>query len=428
MRYRIRAAIVGATAALLGGVAGAQTVAITGGRVYTMTGAPLDNATVVIRNGRIAEVGASISVPADARRVDASGKWVTPGFINSATQLGLVEVGLEQPTRDVSARGRDAIAAAFTVWEGFNPASVRLARAREEGITTVLLAPSGGLVSGQAAVVDLTDGSLLDMLVRAPVAMVAQIADKGSTDLAARAELALKLKELLDDARAYSRRKSDFERAQTRNFVAGRLDLEAMIPVIEGRLPLVLAADRASDLESALKLASDYRIKLVIAGGAEAWLVADKLAAAHVPVLTGAMNNIPASFSTLGSRQETAALLRRAGVDVILIGDSGTGDAETFNVRNLKQEAGNAVAYGMSWDDALRAVTIGPARLLGISDRYGSLEPGKVANVVVWSGDPFEFSTRVEHVFVRGAEITTPSRQDMLEQRYKTLPPDYKKP
>ena len=428
MRYRIRAAIVGATAALLGGVAGAQTVAITGGRVYTMTGAPLDNATVVIRNGRIAEVGASISVPADARRVDASGKWVTPGFINSATQLGLVEVGLEQPTRDVSARGRDAIAAAFTVWEGFNPASVLLAPAREEGITTVLLAPSGGLVSGQAAVVDLTDGSLSDMLVRAPVAMVAQIADKGSTDLAARAELALKLKELLDDARAYSRRKSDFERAQTRNFVAGRLDLEAMIPVIEGRLPLVLAADRASDLESALKLASDYRIKLVIAGGAEAWLVADKLAAAHVPVLTGAMNNIPASFSTLGSRQETAALLRRAGVDVILIGDSGTGDAETFNVRNLKQEAGNAVAYGMSWDDALRAVTIGPARLLGISDRYGSLEPGKVANVVVWSGDPFEFSTRVEHVFVRGAEITTPSRQDMLEQRYKTLPPDYKKP
>src|SRR5439155_24878526 len=168
------------------------------------------------------------------------------------TQLGLVEVGLEQPTRDVSARGRDAIAAAFTVWEGFNPASVLLAPAREEGITTVLLAPSGGLVSGQAAVVDLTDGSLSDMLVRAPVAMVAQIADKGSTDLAARAELALKLKELLDDARAYSRRKSDFERAQTRNFVAGRLDLEAMIPVIEGRLPLVLAADWASDLESAL--------------------------------------------------------------------------------------------------------------------------------------------------------------------------------
>jgi imidazolonepropionase-like amidohydrolase len=201
-----------------------------------------------------------------------------------------------------------------------------------------------------------------------------------------------------------------------------------MIPVIEGRLPLLIDADRSSDIEAALKIARDYGIKIMIVNAAEAWQVADKLAAARVPVLTGAMNNIPQSFSTLGSYQESAAMLRRAGVDVVLIGDSGTGDAETFNVRNLKQEAGNAVAYGMSWDDALRAVTLTPARVLGIADRYGSLEAGKVANVVVWSGDPFEFSTRAEHVFVRGMEITTPSRQDLLEQRYKTLPPDYRKP
>jgi len=140
------------------------------------------------------------------------------------------------------------------------------------------------------------------------------------------------------------------------------------------------------------------------------------------------MNNIPQSFSTLGSYQENAALLRHAGVDVILIGDSGISSGETFNVRNLKQEAGNAIAYGMSWDDALRAVTLAPARVLGIADRYGSLEAGKVANVVVWSGDPFEFGTRAEHVLVRGTEINTPSRQDLLEQRYKTLPPDYRKP
>lgn len=406
----------------------AQTVAITGGKVYTVSGAPIDNGTVLIRDGRIVQVGANVTVPADARRIDAAGKWVTPGFINSATQLGLVEVAAEQPTRDVSARGRDAIAAAFTVWEGFNPASVLLAPAREEGITTVMVAPSGGLVSGQAAVVDLVNGSLSDMIVRAPVAMVAQVGDKGSAGVGARGELAIKLKELLEDTRAYSRRKADFERAATRNFVAGRLDLEAMIPVIEGRLPLLIDADRAADIEAALKIARDYNVRIMIANGAEAWQVADKLAAARVPVLTGAMNNIPQSFSTLGSYQESAAVLRRAGVEVILIGDSGTGDADTFNVRNLKQEAGNAVAYGMSWDDALRAVTLVPARVLGIADRYGSLDAGKVANVVVWSGDPFEFSTRPEHVLVRGVEITTPSRQDMLEQRYKTLPPDYRRP
>jgi len=406
----------------------AQTIAITGGKVYPVSGAPIDNGTVLIRDGRIAQVGTNIAIPADARRIDATGKWVTPGLINSATQLGLVEVSQEQPTRDVSARGKDAIAAAFTVWEGFNPASVLLAPAREEGVTTVLVAPSGGLISGQAAVLDLVNGSLDAMVVKTSAAMVGQMGEKGPAGVGARAELSVKLKELLEDTRVYARRKADFDRGATRNFIAGRLDLEAMIPVVEGRLPLIIKADRASDIEAALKIARDYNIRIMLADAAEAWLVADKLAAARVPVFTGAMNNIPQSFSTLGSYQESAALLRRAGVEVVLIGDSGTGDAETFNVRNIKQEAGNAVAYGMSWDDALKAVTLTPARVLGISDRYGSLEAGKVANVVVWSGDPFEFSTRVEHVLVRGAEITTPSRQDQLEQRYKTLPPDYRKP
>lgn len=415
-------------AAALATSAGAQTIAITGGKVYTMSGVPIENGTVILRDGRIAQVGANLAVPAGAQRIDASGKIVTPGFINSATELGLVDVGAERPTRDVSARGKDAIAASFTVWEGFNPASVYLAPARNEGITTVVIAPSGGLVSGQAAVVDLVNGSISDMLVRAPAGVVAHLADQQSAGVNARGEALVKLRELLEDARVYSRRKTDFEKAATRDFVAGRLDLEAMIPVLEGREPLIVDADRASDIEAALRIAREFGLKLIITGAAEAWLVADKLAAARVPVLTGAMSNIPSSFATLGSYQENAAALRRAGVDVVLIGDAGTGDAEIFNVRNLKQEAGNAVAYGMSWEDALRAVTLSPARVLGIADRYGSLEPGKVGNVVVWSGDPFEFSTRAEHVFVRGTEIATPSRQDLLEQRYKTLPPDYRKP
>jgi imidazolonepropionase-like amidohydrolase len=418
---------VAALAAAVTGQLRAQTVAITGGRVFTVSGAPIDNATVLIQNGRIIQVGATVAIPADARRVDAAGKWVTPGFINSSTQLGLVEIGLEGATRDVSARGTNSIAAAFSVWDGFNPASVLLAPARSEGITTVVIAPSGGLVAGQAAVLDLVDGSLADMMIRAPVGMVAQISNSLAT-VGARAEAIVKLRELLEDTRVYSRRRAEFERAATRDFTAGRLDLEAMIPVLEGRLPLIVVANRASDIEAVLKLGRDYNVRVVIAGGAEAWMVADKLAGARVPVLTGAMNNIPASFSTLGSYQESAAILRRAGVDVILIGDSGVSDAETFNVRNIKQEAGNAIAYGMTWDEALRAVTIAPARVLGIANNYGTLETGKVANVVVWSGDPFEFSTRAEHVFVRGREISTPNRQRMLEERYKTLPPDYRRP
>jgi imidazolonepropionase-like amidohydrolase len=413
----------------LSGSLSAQTIAITGGRVHTVAGAPIDNGTVLIRDGRIVQVGANVAIPADARRVDANGKWVTPGLINSATTLGLVEIGAEAPTRDAQARGRDGIAAAFTVWEGLNPASPLFPQARTEGITTVVVAPSGGLISGQAAVVDLVEGSLSDMMVRSPVGMVAQFGNPGGTgNVGARGELVVRLKELIEDTRAYARRRADFERSATRDFIASRLDLEAMIPVVEGRLPLFIVADRASDIEAALKLASENNIRIAIASGSEAWLVAGKLAAARVPVLTGAMNNIPNSFNTLASYQESAAILRRAGVDVVLVGDAGVSDGGGFNVRNVKQEAGNAVAYGMSWDDALRAVTVVPARLLGIADRYGTLEAGKVANVVVWSGDPFEFSSKAERVFVRGIEITTPSRQDMLQQRYRTLPPDYRRP
>src|SRR5262245_32128315 len=152
----------------LGTSVDAQTIAITGGRVFTVSGSPIDNGTVVIRGGRIVQVGQNVAIPSDATRIDATGKWVTPGLINSSTQLGVVEVGLESTTRDVSARGKDAIAAAFTVWSGFNPSSVLLAPARVEGVTTVLIAPSGGLVAGQAAVLDLLNGSVTDMIVRAP--------------------------------------------------------------------------------------------------------------------------------------------------------------------------------------------------------------------------------------------------------------------
>ena len=201
-----------------------------------------------------------------------------------------------------------------------------------------------------------------------------------------------------------------------------------MIPVLDGRMPLVLQASRASDIETALQIAQEYSLKLVIAGAAEGWMVADKIAAAKVPVLVGAMNNIPLSFSTLGSRQENAAQLRAAGVSISMIGNAGGGDEEAFNVRNIRQEAGNAVAYGLPWAEALRAVTLSPAETFGVADRIGSLQPGREANLVVWSGDPFELSTIAERVLVRGREFTAPTRQDLLEQRYKNLPPNYRKP
>ena len=416
--------------AAMGSTAAAQTVAITGGRVFPVSGPVIENGTVLMRDGKIVAVGANVAIPADARRIDAAGRWVTPGLVNAATALGVQEIGAVggtvETTPRTSQQERRGVSASFNVWEGFNPASVLIPAARKAGITTAAVLPNGGLFAGRGAVMHLViGGGLTEMLMRSPVVMVASLGENGGQT---RGEQWSRIRELLDDARAYSRRRADFERAQTRDFAASRLDLEALVPVLEGRLPLLLAVDRASDIEAALILARDYKLRLMIGGGAEAWMVADKLADAGVPVLTGAMNNIPETFSSLGQRQENAGLLRKAGVKVAIIGNAGGGDEEAFNVRNVRFEAGNAVAYGMSWDDALRAITLTPAELFGVADRVGSLQAGRDADVVVWSGDPFEFASQPEHVFLRGAEVTEPSRQDLLEQRYRTLPPSYRAP
>jgi imidazolonepropionase-like amidohydrolase len=406
----------------------AQTIAITGGKVYPVSGPPIEGGTVVIVSGKIAAIGTNVTIPPGAQRIDATGKIVTPGFVNSSTQLGVQEVAQVSDTRDMAARGRDNVAAAFTVWDGLNPNSVMLAPARKEGITSFVVIPTGGLVAGQAALVDVVPGTTTDMIIRAPIAMIAEIGDPQAAGVNSRGELIVKLRELLDDTRFFQAHRDAFDRAQTRPFAASRLDLQAMIPVIEGKLPLLITVDRASDIDAAMRLAREFNVKLMIGGGAEAWMMADKLAAAHIPVLTGAMNNIPGGFAALGQRQENAALLRKGGVSVALIGNAGGGDEEAFNVRNLKQEAGNAVAYGMSWDDALRAVTLTPAEIFGVSDRIGSLQPGREGNVVIWSGDPFEFTTRAERVFVRGREYTDKTRQELLMERYKTLPNTHNNP
>ena len=429
------AAILGA-----GSVAGAETVAITGGTVYPVSGPRIPGGTVVIRDGRIVAVGANVTIPAGARVIDARGKTVTPGFINAATQLGLVEVGGERATRNASARG--IINADFRSWESFFSASAYITSTREDGVTTVGIFPTGGFVAGQAAAMDLADGTAAEMVRRAPVGIVAtiQTAPRAGEDVdemmsgetaaggetkdapLSRGDALGALRELLDDARFYAKNRSKIDAGASRGLTASRRALEAMLPVVQGREPLIVTADRVDDIDALIRLARNERIRLVISGAAEAWRIAPRLAAAHVAVITGAMNNIPDSFDALHQRQENAGLLRRAGVEVALVGNAGGGDEEAFNARNVKYEAGNAVAYGMSHDDALRAVTLGPATIMGIADRVGSLAPGKDANVVVWSGDPFEFSTNVEHVFVRGREYHDRSRQDQLTERYRRLP------
>lgn len=404
----------------------AQTIAVTGATIYPVSGAPIQNGTVLVRDGKIVAVGTNVAVPADAQRIDATGKVITPGFIDASTQLGLVEIGGERETRDVSAQGKNQVAASFRSWDGLNSESVYWAPTRNEGITSVVVAPAGGLIAGQAAIVDLVTGhDAAQMIRRAPVAMIAQVENPPEGGTSARGELVGKLRTLLEDVKFYQQHRADYDRAVSRELSVSRPDLEAMIPVVQGRLPLAIVADRVDDIEGALRIAKEFNLKIMIVGGAEAWLAASELAAAHVPVIAGAMNNIPTSYQTLNQRQENVGILSKAGVPVAIIGNNGDADEELSNVRNVKYEAGNAVAYGMDHDAALRAVTLTPAELFGVADRIGSLQPGRDANLVVWSGDPFEFSTRVEHVMIHGQEVLAPSRQDMLTQRYKTLPPNY---
>jgi imidazolonepropionase-like amidohydrolase len=386
-----------------------------------VSGPKIEHATVLIRDGRIAAVGTNVAVPAGATRIDAAGKWITPGLIEGAGQMGLREISSIQETNEATLRGNE-VAAAFNVLEGINPASTLIAVNRIEGVTTTLAVPNGDLIWGQAALIDLDGNTIEAMRVRSPAAMVADLSEGAkSAGGGSRAGVAQRLRRVFDDALEYARRGPNYQRAQNEQLGANSADLQALLPVLRGQLPLIAVANRRSDIETALRLGREYKLRLILAGAAEGWKLPGEIAAAGVPVLVEPLQNIP-TYDALGIRYENAALLTKGGVKVALL------ETATENTRNLRQQAGNAVATGMTWDQALRAVTLTPAEIFGVADRYGSLEAGKVANVVVWSGDPFEFSTRAEHVLVRGREISTPNRQRMLEERYKTLPPDYRRP
>lgn len=421
--------VIGGRAALAAGllactlplVAGAQTIAITGGTVYPVSGPRIDNGTVIISNGRIVAVGAGLAVPAGAERIDATGKWVTPGLIVGGATIGLAEAGGPQFSggyNDARARGTEGVSASWRVWEGTNPASTFYRKNVQAGVTTVVQVPqSAGWIGGQAAVLNLTGGTIGEMLVKAPVAMMSSLSP-GAAGTNSRGEFLAKMREVLGDAKAYATRRLQYEGGNTRAFAVPRRELEALQPVVNGTMPLVMGVDRVSDIRAALAIGREFGLKLILAGASEGWQVAGELAAAKVPVMVGAMNNIPQSFDQLAASQENAARLRRAGVSVILV-NNGPGDSDAFNVQNIRQEAGNAVAYGMSWDDALRAITLAPAEAVGVADRVGSLAAGRDANVVVWSGDPFEFTTAAERVYIRGVLQTGDSRQDQLMKRYQ---------
>ena len=393
----------------------APEVAITHARVQ-VPGAhpPIEDATVVLSKGKVQAVGPNVAVPAGARVIDARGKVVTAGFIDANTTVGVVDIEHEAPSNDATVRG--LMNPALRMVDGYNPRSALIPIARTGGVTSVVVAPRVGVLGGQSAFVDLAGETLAQALVQPTLAQYAHI-DEETAEASAgtRSGLWVILREALEDARFYSTHKAQYDANATRPLSLHRAALEALLPILRGDEPLVVTAHRASDIESALRLSDELKLKLVLQGASEAWMVADDIARHKVPVVIDPLEDLPQRFDRLHARSDNAALLEQAGVVVVIATFSA------HQCRLLWQHAANAVRLGMDHDAAIRAVTEAPAAVFGLKG-YGRIEAGAVGNVVVWSGDPLETSTRVEHVFVRGREQSLETRQTLLLQRYRTLP------
>jgi imidazolonepropionase-like amidohydrolase len=433
---RVLAGCVIVLAVVVSGPAAAETTAITGATVHTVgPGGSMENAIVIIEDGTIAAVGAGIEIPDGARRIDASGKIVTPGLITPIGQIGLVEVDAVPGTVDFIQRG-DQFSAGFDVADAYNPRSTLVAINRVGGITLAVIAPDGAdmdllgnqsrVLSGLASVVHL--GGDDDYLLERGVAVVANLGEAGG-GLAAgsRAAALMVLRTALDDARDFAANTEAFEERRRRVYSLSRTDLAALGAVLNGDRQLLVNVHRASDISAALRLADDYDIRLIVVGGAESWMVAEELAAANVPVILDSIGNLPGSFERLNARLETAAMLAEAGVRFAVGGDSFS---QNHNARNITQAAGIAVANGLSWADGLAAITLAAAEIFGIEEQVGSIEPGKRADLVIWNGDPLELRSYPEQVYIGGKSVPMESRQTLLRDRYRpsgsTLPPAFR--
>ena len=405
-------------ALLFGGFAAeAQELVIRNARVHTADAAgTLERADVLVRDGRVQAVGASLAAADGASVVDATGKVVTPGLFAGITAIGLEEVSLEAGTVDQAyAPGTQtpalpvAMRPEFDPTLAYNPRSALVPVARIEGMTWSMLAPSalagGTVVAGQGAAVAL-DGSFDAVLPGTRTLFVA--AGSGARALAggSRAAEWMLLEQAIRETRPDAKLRDTDARVLT---LAGR---EALAHYVAGGR-VAFTVDRAADIRQAIAFAQRHGMKPVIVGGAEAWVVAAELARAEVPVLLDPLVNLPGSFDQLGATFENAARLHAAGVTIAF---TQSGDA-SHNARKLRQVAGNAVAHGLPWDAALAAITTNPAAIFGVEDR-GALVPGRRADFVVWSGDPLEVTTVAEQVYIGGRAIPMRSRQTELRDRY----------
>ena len=450
IRAALAALLIGAAAP-----AAAETIAITNAILATGDGSePIHGGTVVIRDGRVIAVHAGRGVPAGARVIDASGKWVTPGIVAGFSRLGLSEVDLSATGVDDTQAISGPFSAAIDVAPAINPQYTTVGVNRADGVTRAVVAPAAprSIFAGQGAVID--TGADLYPITRARAFQFVELGETGAgkaggsrpsahvlfrNALREATELRRfggvsssgvepqdwRLRPIVanpNETRVYS---PDARRSQ--DVLLTRFDAAALVPVLAGRQQLLVHVERATDILQVLQLKREFpALKIAIVGASEGWMVARELAEANVPVIASAVNDLPASFEQRAATQSNVGRMRNAGVKVAM---GMIDDNDTRNLFSQRQYAGNLVsltnvpgAAGLTWGEALRLITSAPAEIVGLGDEIGSLAPGRRADVVIWSGDPLDPRSAAEAVFIDGAEQPLSNHQTRLRDRYRHLP------
>jgi len=431
-------ASLGLTILMVMGWAGAQDkpVVLRGGKVLTVTHGVIDNGAIVMEGGRITAVGdaGTIHVPAGARVIDATGMTIYPGLIDSETQLGLTEISAEQTTNDLVELSDEIMPHMHTA-EAFHAESALIPVARMNGITNAVIAPeSADTLPGQDSFIQLAGANAPEMLLIRDNAMPLNFTGdqrRNKTGFekrkfpSTRMGLAAQLRQAFLDAQDYKLKWTDYERRQADAALskdkdkkpeplAPKRDLksEALLPYLEGKKMIVLAAESPSDLETAVSLANEFKLKFVLNHISHSQPVLDYVAGLNVPVIVGPIYEAPKEDERYDTVYSLPAQLYKRGVKIVFASYSA------HNVRNLPDQAGFATAFGLPYDEALKAITLNAAEIWGVAEQLGSLDVGKTANVVVANGDPLDVKTDVKRVFIAGREVPMSDRQVRLRDEY----------
>jgi len=385
-------------------------IALTGGTIHTISNGVIENGTILFEDGIITAMGTEVELPDGADQVDASGKYIYPGLIDSYSQMGIYEIGAVDMTLDISEEGR--INPNVRPEVAFNPESRHIGVARSAGVLITVSSPGGGLISGQSSAMMLDGWTWEEMLVKSGTGLIVNWPD--FDDEEDYEKEILELRDTFSDARAYRTAFRSLEENEGR-----QLDYDArwnaMIPVLDGDVPVVVYADELRQIQDAVTWSEEEEVELVILGGRDAHYVSNHLARKDIPVIVTTVLSSPyRNWEAYDSQYNLPAKLHDAGIRFAIAGASSAPYAN-----RLPYEAGAAAAFGLSEEEALRAITLSPAEILGFDDRAGSLEVGKDATLLITTGNPMEYSTQVEQAYIEGRKIDMMDMHRQLYERFR---------